>query len=192
MLEIFGLIFLCKGNRKRAEDRGRKGKVAIGYTLGLWFGMELIGAVIGFLLFGFSIGAYLLAFGFAVIGAFISWVISKSGVDTVPSMQLVFELTNPCTVQVFRDESAFEQDAKFYFTLNNEGLGVLENGSMLTAYTNKQRNLLTAHNEDNPTLGDSYSFAAVSGATVEIHSEAGAFATGKPKVVYPSTLSKTE
>ena len=192
MLEIFGLIFLCKGNKKRAEDRGRKGRVAIGYTIGLWFGMEFAGAAIGYFLFGLSIGTYLLAFGFSIIGGVISWIISKSGIDKVPSIQPVFELPNPCTVKIFRDESSFEQDAKFYFTLNSEGLGALGNGCMLIAYTKKQRNLLTVYNEDNPSLNDSYSFAAINGATIEIHSKAGAFATGKPIVVYESVQNTME
>jgi hypothetical protein len=77
MLEIIALVFLCRANSKAAKECGRRGGVAIAVTVALWFGLELIGMVIGFTLFGTTPGAYVLALVFAVGGGVLSALLAR-------------------------------------------------------------------------------------------------------------------
>lgn len=86
MLEIVALIYLWKTNGDNARMRGKK---AIKYqflTLALWFGMELIGVLLGFMITTaflpemYSIyGSYLFGIIGAVLGGVLSFKIAKSG-----------------------------------------------------------------------------------------------------------------
>ncbi|NLD19163.1 MAG: hypothetical protein GX663_02810 [Clostridiales bacterium] len=83
MLEILGIVLLCNINKKNAKMRGKKPGGYIGLTIGLWIGMEIIGAAIGTVL-QLGLGVYVLAIAFALIGGFASWYISKN-VNTAPT-----------------------------------------------------------------------------------------------------------
>lgn len=93
MLEIIALIYLWRANGANARMRGKK---AIKYqllTLALWFGMELLGVVLGMMLTGtfFSAdyaiyGSYLFGIIGAVLGGLLSYNLAKSGpVTNAPS-----------------------------------------------------------------------------------------------------------
>lgn len=86
MIEIFVLIFLCKGNAAKATERGRSGGAAVAYTLLLWIGLELVGLLIG-LSAEMETGAYVLAIIFAIVGGIISWAISKRGEPIIETTQ---------------------------------------------------------------------------------------------------------
>jgi len=175
MLEIIAVVMLCKGNRQRALDRGKSGGSAIAYTLALWLGLEFFGALLAVFLFGVSFTTYVFALGFAVIGGVISWAISKREAKIIPDIPPYLELDESCTVHVFLDKSKYKYDSKFCFTLNGTELGSLEEETMLTAYTKRNRNLITVQDEYSPSQKDSYMFSATSGAAIEIHSIDGVF-----------------
>lgn len=91
MLEILAIYFFCKNVGNTVRDKGRK---PIGYqllTVGMWFGGEVFGAIIGVLLFGLHsrsidpvvylsaiIGALLGGFGGLMIAASLSPVRKES------------------------------------------------------------------------------------------------------------------
>jgi ABC-type uncharacterized transport system permease subunit len=52
MIEIIALIFLTKNNGNLAIQKGLKPGTWKLYTVLAWFGAEILGAVIGFLIFG--------------------------------------------------------------------------------------------------------------------------------------------
>lgn len=76
MLEVFGIIMLCKANRKTALARGHKPGGFVALTIILWVGLELIGLIIG-TIFELEYGRILLAYGMAGLGALISWLIVR-------------------------------------------------------------------------------------------------------------------
>lgn len=84
MLEIIILWHFCKKIGLLARQRDRR---AIGYQLlliGMWFGMEMIGAVAGFTISGGNPGiAYLFAVGGAVGGLIAAMMIAKSRTTAV-------------------------------------------------------------------------------------------------------------
>lgn len=176
MIEIAAVVLLCIGNRKRAIARGKSGGAAIAYTIALWVGFEVFGIFAAALIFGGSLLVYVFAVVFAAIGGVISWAISKSsGRSIIPDIPTYHALAPACTVHIYRGDSHALRDEKYYFSLNDEDLGYLENDSMLTTYTSRTRNLITFHIEDETKKSDAYLFEATSGGTVEIHSAAGAF-----------------
>ncbi len=81
MLEIIAVILLCNKNSSNAKARGRSGGAAIAYTLGLWFGGELLGVLIGIAANGgeMSPPVYIAALLFAAGGGTASYFIAKSG-----------------------------------------------------------------------------------------------------------------
>ena len=78
MLEIFGLIMLCKANKKNALARGKKPGGFIALTIILWVGLELLGFFIG-TLSEIEYGYFIFGYGFAGIGALISFLCAKFG-----------------------------------------------------------------------------------------------------------------
>ena len=176
MIEIAAVVLLCIANRKRAIARGKSGGAAIAYTIVLWIGFEFIGALIAILIFGDSLIVYVFAIAFAAIGGVISWAISKSkGRSIIPGIPTYHAVSPACTVHIYRDDSHIERDEMYYFSLNDEDLGYLENDSMLTTYTSRTRNLITFHIDDETKERDAYLFGATSDGTVEIHVADGAF-----------------
>jgi hypothetical protein len=82
VLEIIALIILCNKNAKNAKERGKSGGAAVAYTLGLWIGMEILGAFIGGAApFGSVayVRTYAFALLFAIVGGAASYFIAKSG-----------------------------------------------------------------------------------------------------------------
>ncbi|MDR1186554.1 MAG: zinc ribbon domain-containing protein [Bifidobacteriaceae bacterium] len=93
MLEILGVWLLSLFNSKAAVARGRRGGAAIGYTIGLWLGMEILGGVIGAIVYGPTgdsgiLGAYLFAISFALIGGAASWIIARTLPAKAPAQWL--------------------------------------------------------------------------------------------------------
>ena len=78
MLEIFGIIMLCKANKKNALARGKRPGGFIALTIILWVGMELFGFFIGALT-EIEYGSIIFGYGFAGLGALISFLIAKFG-----------------------------------------------------------------------------------------------------------------
>lgn len=76
MLEIFGIVMLCKLNRKNAIARGRKPGLFVALTIIMWVGMEFLGIVIGNMM-DISYGAVLVIYGCAGLGALGSFLIAK-------------------------------------------------------------------------------------------------------------------
>lgn len=81
MLEIIAVILLCSKNSANAKARGKSGGAAIAYTLGLWFGCEILGAMFGVMMSGGDTTgpAYIVALLFAAGGGVGSYFIAKSG-----------------------------------------------------------------------------------------------------------------
>ena len=78
MLEIFGLIMLCKANKRNALERGKRPGGFIALTIILWVGLELLGFVVGSMT-EIEYGAIIFGYGFAGIGALISFLCAKFG-----------------------------------------------------------------------------------------------------------------
>ncbi len=78
MLEIIGIMMLCKANKKLALARGRKPGGYVALTIILWVGMEILGFIIGSLL-DLRYGSFIFVYGFAGIGALISFLCAKFG-----------------------------------------------------------------------------------------------------------------
>ena len=81
MLEIFGIIALCKLNRQNAIARGRRPGGFVALTIILWEGLEFIGMVAGFILLGDKSEylPYAVALPCAGLGALISFLCAKFG-----------------------------------------------------------------------------------------------------------------
>ena len=77
MLEIFALIYLTKKNGNIAKEKGHSKGSYIFLTIALWFGGEIIGAIIGVMITE-GMGAYIFAFIGAIMGAIISYQIVKN------------------------------------------------------------------------------------------------------------------
>ncbi len=78
MLEILVLIFLCKNNASLVKKRGGTPWVYVLLTILLWVGFELIGALIGSLIFGDELIVYLFALAGGICGAIISYMLAKN------------------------------------------------------------------------------------------------------------------
>lgn len=81
MIEIIVVILLCVTNSKNAKARGKSGGAAVAYTIGLWFGAEILGAIFGMAASGGdeSPAIYIAALLFAAGGGVASYFIAKSG-----------------------------------------------------------------------------------------------------------------
>lgn len=96
MIEIVVVILLCVSNSKIAKARGKSGGAAIAYTIGLWFGGEILGAVFGIAASGGEVTppVYIAALLFAVGGGVASHFIAKSG-TVVTQNQPLYPQPNP-------------------------------------------------------------------------------------------------
>ena len=84
MLELIAIILVCRTTRDNARLRGRNRKWAAGYTILIWFTMEVLGAITGtvlLLVLGVFEDMYYLAvifaLSYATVGAYIAILISK-------------------------------------------------------------------------------------------------------------------
>ena len=81
MLEIFAVISLCRVNKNNAIKRGRKPGGFIALTIILWVVFEIIGMIIGTLIFdgeGSYFTALFIALPCAALGGLISFLIAKN------------------------------------------------------------------------------------------------------------------
>lgn len=78
MLEVLGIYYLCKANKKNAMARGRKPGLFIGLTIGLWIGFEFISAILGIFLDFSGMGYYGFIVFSALLGGLISYLIAKN------------------------------------------------------------------------------------------------------------------
>ncbi len=79
MLEFFAVFSLCRVNRRNAIARGHKPGGFIALTIILWIVFEIIGFIIGALIFNSSYTALLLVgLPCAAIGGLISFLIAKN------------------------------------------------------------------------------------------------------------------
>ncbi len=83
MIEIIVVALLCSWAGKTAKNKGRRSGPYIAITLGLWFGLEILGVVIGLLLFDDFYPAYGLGLGGAALGGIIAAII-VSNAQPVP------------------------------------------------------------------------------------------------------------
>lgn len=91
MLEFLAIFGLCKVNKNNAIARGRRPGGYIALTIILWITMEIIGAIVGAVVLvangydisrsesGYKLVLILFAYGFAGIGALISFLCAKFG-----------------------------------------------------------------------------------------------------------------
>jgi hypothetical protein len=75
MIEILVVALFCSWVGKTAKNKGRSSGPYIGITLGLWFGLEILGVIIGLSLFDNFLPAYGLGLGGAALGGIIAAVI---------------------------------------------------------------------------------------------------------------------
>ena len=81
MLEVFAIISLCRVNKNNAIKKGRRPGGFIALTIILWVVFELIGAIIGFMIFGTDASilvTMLVALPCAALGGLISFLITKN------------------------------------------------------------------------------------------------------------------
>ena len=90
MLEVLAIIGLCKLNKKNAIARGKRPGGFIALTIILWVVLELVGMIVGTVVqyavigetsssSGLNLVTLLFAYGFAGIGALISFLCAKFG-----------------------------------------------------------------------------------------------------------------
>lgn len=165
MLEIAAIILLVIRNKKNAIARGRKPGAFIALTIILWFGFEIIGAVIGVLAGLDILIAALLGLGTAAIGGLISYLVTKSckpgdyytpvrmgAYSPMPPVSAplppVQPLDTPATIDIVRDYSLKGDITSWKFILNGETVGSLGNGAMRSTTTQQQHNILRAVSDD--------------------------------------------
>jgi hypothetical protein len=78
MIEIIVVALLCTWVSKTARNKGKSVGAYVAMTLGLWFGLEILGVVIGLAAFDEFYPAYGLGLGGAVLGGIIAAVIVSS------------------------------------------------------------------------------------------------------------------
>lgn len=176
MIEILAIIFLCKGNHNRALERGKSGGSAIAYTIAFWLGFEFLGAVTSVFIFRISGLAYLFGLIFAVVGGVISYLISKKGKIINPLVPQYQELSSPCAVQVYRDNSSLDSHLKYSIYLNGQlHDGSLDNDSVLEAQTTRDNNSIAVSVGEEDFMRDTYEFGAYPNGNVKIHILEGKF-----------------
>lgn len=196
MLEILGIIYLCNKNAANAVKRGRKPAGFIWLTIGLWLGMEMLGAAIG-IIAGLETGAYLLAILFAAMGGLASYLITenvKRG-DYVPQVQVMTQqiadnaeaLDSPAEITVVRDRSMVGAFVSWSFRLNGKHIGSLGNGKSLTASTSQRQNILRATDAYGTEIAPLV-FDVESGSTAQIHFKASKFLPAQSLGILPATV----
>lgn len=77
MLEILAIIYLGKNISRIAKEKGLKPGGYVALMVVLWFGLEVVGAFMGILVFGEGLAAYPLALVGAGLGALFGYLIVK-------------------------------------------------------------------------------------------------------------------
>ena len=88
MLEIIAIIALGKSISKIIRAKGLKPLKYILLMVFLWITFEFVGLVIGTLLFGEGIGAYLMALPGAALGGYLSYRIAVNARGVNPEYNL--------------------------------------------------------------------------------------------------------
>jgi hypothetical protein len=196
MLEIIGIILLCNKNAANALKRGRKPTVFVCLTVGLWLGMEALGALIGFTS-GLEAGAYALALLFAAMGGFASYLIAKNAKpgNYVPQARAMAQqiadnaqaLDSPAQITIMRERSMVGALVTWSFTLNGRPTGRLGNGKSLTASTAQRQNILRATDAYGTEIAP-FVFDVESGGAAEIHFKANKFLPARSRGIFPATV----
>ena len=152
MLEILGIYYLCRENRKNALARGRKPGLFTALTIVMWFGFELTAIILSVLvgLEGYAI--YIPGLMGALLGGLFSYLIAKNcrkGSYVSPEEKMVQNVQNtaemlsvPATVEIVRKSSFVGALAGYPLILNGQAIGTIQNGKTITAVTNQSQNLL--------------------------------------------------
>jgi hypothetical protein len=193
MIEIIILSALCMANSQRADLRGKNRVLAYVYTVALWIGLEVFGAIASVLVMD-SIGhpydfwVYVGALVGASIGGVLSFVIASIGEQLVqPIGNLTYAeityisqnymLPAPCKVVVFRAKSLGGAALTYRIQLNGVVVAELKNGAAAEFYTSSQNNIVTANTNarSNTRLQGAVQFAGLPGGRVEIHIKGNTF-----------------
>ena len=195
MLEIIGIILLCNKNAANVIKRGRKPTVFVCLTVGLWLGMEALGALIGFTS-GLEAGAYILALLFAAMGGLASYLIAKNARpgNYVPQAQAMAQqiadnaqaLDSPAQITIMRERSMVGALVTWSFTLNSRPIGRLGNGKSLKASTAQRQNILRATDAYGTEIAP-FVFDVESGGAAEIHFKAIKFLPARSRGIFPAT-----
>ena len=91
MLEIIALIFLTKNIGNLAIQKGNTPGMWKLYTVLCWIGGELLGIIIGYMIFGqeATIPAFICGYGCAVAGYFILKLILNKKPDAIDEISLI-------------------------------------------------------------------------------------------------------
>lgn len=200
MLEILAVIFLCRKNSNNAMVRGRSKGWAIAYTILLWIGFEILGAVVltyyayngggsfaHALWEGYPMSMMLPMLAFAAVGGLISWLIARRGQPVhapgvtafTPQEMMQISTAQPlqttCTVVVIRDGSFVGAAVGYSFYLNGQPIGTLKNNTQMMVRTPVVQNLLVATDIYGFRTQAPLPFIAPEGGTVELHFKGGRF-----------------
>lgn len=196
MLELLALYYLSKKNKANALARGRKPGFFVAMTFILWFGMELLGLVLGAYAGG-EVWAYVMALIFAVAGGAISYILAKNckpGIYVPASENLVQAveqyaqpLTTAAGIRIVCERGFAGADERWTFTLNGQRLGSLAQDSSLDTYTSQRQNILRAAgsegHETAPLL-----FDVSDNGYAEIHFKINRFVPERSTGIYPPTI----
>lgn len=199
MLEIICVIWLWKVNGRNAILRGQRPGKYRALTLGLWFGLEILGSLSGILVAGAMrpgsdpmFLAYFLGITGAAIGGILSYQIAKNAPQGdyrpegmyPPTGQFLPEqgwnlpqegrLTNPATIRIVEETGGYAGGRDAFF-LNGYPVCMLAPGSEYTFTTPFVKNILTIGQPTRP-MGDrdtEVHFIAAEGGSIEVHASAG-------------------
>lgn len=148
MIEIGVLIWLCIKNAREAQANAH---MPVGYvfmTIGLWFGMEICGAIFGLLIGGGStICMYFFALVFAVAGGYISHrIVANLPQGNYIPKEKAQPLAEPAQITVVRESSVLSKSDIWDFSLNGVLIGRINDGDSLTVTTDRRNNIIVARN----------------------------------------------
>lgn len=78
MLELIAIFILGKAIKKMVHAKGLKATKYILLMIFFWLSFEFLGMVLGIIIFGEGLTAYLLALPGAALGAYLSYTIAKN------------------------------------------------------------------------------------------------------------------
>ncbi len=196
MLELLALYYLSKKNKANAMARGRKPGFFVAMTFILWFGMELLGLVLGAYAGG-EVWAYVSALVFAVAGGAISYILAKNckpGVY-VPSSEMLMQaveryaqpLASAAGIRIVCEGGFAAPDERWTFTLNGQRMGSLAPDGSLDTYTGQRQNILRAADSDGNEAAPLL-FDVADNGYAEIHFKANRFVPERSTGIYPPTL----
>lgn len=180
MIEIICVILLWKINGNNAIARGRKPGKYRALTLGLWFGLEILGSMVGVMMAGYinpDANPMALAYTFGIVGAAIGGMLSFQIAKRAPQgdfQQQALYLVTPATIKIIKEADAYDSTQDVFF-LNGYPVCTLTPGTEYTFATQYIKNILTI-GRPTQTMGDSeheVHFVAADNGYIEIHARAG-------------------